>query len=350
MSRALSTTRVPRLRLAAVLVCAALVLLLAAPAAGQDRFRLTDEGWQQTATYPPDSPEGELQAIRRVLADGRSKDAEKQLDGWIARYPNHPMIVDAYLLRGDAKAARGRLYRALFDYEYVIRMFPATEQFHVALEREFEIARLFTQGVKRHFLGMRILSAKGEGAELLIRVQERAPGTPLGERAMITLADFYFAEANMPLAADAYDLFLQNYPRSEQREWAMLRLIQANLARFRGPAYDATGLLEAGQRLRDYRAEFPASAERLGTEALLVRIDESLAGKDLTTARWYEVRDRPVSAAYVYARVARDFPQTAAARVALQRLGDLDVDVTQLPGFAPAPGDAPASPLGSPSP
>lgn len=301
---------------------------MASPAVAQERFELQGGDWQAQPSYPADSPEGQLQAIRKTLAQGRGERAQKLADSWIKRYPNHPLLVEAYLLRGDAKVQRGRYYESLFDYEYLIRNYPSSEQFHTALEREFEIARMFTGGVNRHFLGFRILPAEGEGEELFIRIQERSPGSEIGERASLGLSDYYFDAGQMDLAAEAYDLFLQNYPRSTQREWAMLRLIQASLARFRGPDFDPTGLIEAGQRLRMFQGEFPASADRIGAAALLVRINESLATKDLRSAQWYERRDRDASAAFLYRRIIEQYPETIAAQRAIGRLAALDV-----PGF-----------------
>lgn len=299
----------------------------------QNEYRLTDDGqWRQLESYPPDSPRGRLQAIREALARDRPEHATDLADRWIDRYPNHPLRAMAYFLRGDAKTARRHYYDALFDYEYVIRTFPASPQFLAALEREYEIARLFTHGMNRRFLGLRILPAEGEGEELLIRIQERAPGSELGEKASLALSDYYFGKGKMELAAEAYDLFLENYPRSEHREWAMLRLIQASLARFKGPAFDPTGLIEAAQRLKMYREEFPAAAEKMGADALLVRIDESLALGELVTARWYQRRHEPVSAAYIYRRLVERYPHSAAARKAIDRLDAMDVSVAALPG------------------
>ncbi len=123
----------------------------------------------------------------------------------------------------------------------------------------------------------------------------------------------------------------------------MLRLIQANLATFKGPEFDATGLLEASQRLRQYQQEFPAAAERIGAEALLVRVDESLALKGYRDADWYRRRGDRWSAVTMYERVIRDFPQTAAARASMDRLADLNAPVG--PGLAPSarPQTAPAT-------
>ncbi|MEM0915037.1 MAG: outer membrane protein assembly factor BamD [Planctomycetota bacterium] len=310
--------------------------LVAWPAAGQQTFTLDDEaGFVLVEPPDPSSPEGRLQAARTALAEGRLKDALQIVDAFIENNPNNPFVIDARLVRGDIRVAQGNYYRALFDYEYVARTSPASEAWLIALEREFEIARAFVNGAKRRFLGLRILTAKGEAEELLIRIQERVPGSELGEKASITLADYFFADGDMFQASEAYDLFLLNYPDSPQREWAMLRLIQANLARFRGPEYDATGLIEAKQRLDQYRAEFPASAERIGVDALDIRIADAAADKDLNDARWYERRGKPVSAAYLYRRVVEDHPQSTAAQVAIARLAGLPVPVVEKTALIP---------------
>lgn len=293
----------------------------------QPKYELSDDGWQALPTYPPNSPEGKLVTIRKMLAQDKPCTAKDLADRWMNDYPNHPMRVEALLLRADARTAKKSYYKALFDYELLIREYPGTEQFRIALQREYEIARLYVNGVNRHFIGLPIVPADGEGEELLIRIQERAPGSAIGEKASLTLADYYFRKGEMFNATEAYDLFLINYPQSEQREWAMLRLIQANLARFKGPRFDGTGLIEARERIRLYQAEYPAAAQRDNVDALLTRIDGSLGLRDYYNARWYERRDEYVSAVVLYRRLIKRYPTTEAAQLAIERLGGLNEKV-----------------------
>lgn len=322
-----------------VLTTGVMLVLATVPAFAQDRYELTGDQWQQAASHDPASPEGQLQAIRKLMAQDQYKDAQHRATDWIETYPNHPMLVEAYLLRADARTGRRHYYKALFDYEYLIRTFPASEQYQTALEREYEIARLFVEGMKRRLWGMRILPAQGEGEELLVRIQERSPGSELGEKASLLLGDYYFAQSRMYEAATAYDLFLINYPLSSHREGVMLRMIQASLATFKGPEFDSKGLLDAAERIRQYQREYPAAAERIGAGAILVRIDESLALKSYSTGQWFEDRGRTVSAVTLYQRVVRDHPQTAAARQALASLESL--------GALASSSSTPAGPEGS---
>lgn len=306
------------------------VMILGTAAHAQERYKLDDGAWQKQAGLAPDSPEGKLQAIRKLLAEDKPGAAESAATDWIDANPDHVLLPEAYLLRGDALVAQRDYYKALFDYEYLIRTFPSSEQFMTALEREYNIGTLFVSGVKRKLWGLPIVPAEGEGEELFIRIQERAPGSAIGEQASMALADYYFKESDMENAATAYDLFLQNYPESEQRERAMIQLIRSNLATFKGPRFDASGLLDAQGRIKTFAKEYPASAERLGFDAILIRIDESLALKGYYNGQWYERVDKKLSAIYTYQRVVSDHPQTAAAQLAIKRLDKL--------GAPPVPG------------
>ncbi|MEM8782432.1 MAG: outer membrane protein assembly factor BamD [Planctomycetota bacterium] len=298
-------------------IAAALAIWAGGVAWAQETFELTGEGWTQVGAPEPGTPEAELQAIRRALAEDRAKDALALADAWVEANPDSGYLPMALLLRGDAKVARRDYWDALYDYEQIILSYPASAEYLTAVEREFAIAQVFLDGWRRKLLGIPVLPTDGEGEELLIRVQERAPGSRVGHDASLALADYYFRQQEMSLAAEAYDLFMENYPDSERREWALLRLIQSNLARFKGPRFDGTGLIEADERLQQYALEFPASAERIGVPALRERINESLARRDLSTAGWYVRRNDPVAAATMYRRLVQEFPQTRAAREAI---------------------------------
>jgi len=310
-----------------VVVCAlAMTLLLAPPLHAQETYRLEDDQWKPLSRIDPASPAGQLQSARRELAGDNAKRALELVEAWITQYPNHELTAEALLLQGDAMVAAGNEYKALYPYERVIREYPGSEQYMTALDREFAIARQYAAGLNRKFLGMRLLSAESEAEELFIRIQERAPGSALGEDASMALGEYYYDRGQMRSAVAAYDMFLVNYPRSPRRERAMLRLIQANLATYRGPRFDATGLLEASERIRQYSEQYPAAAERLGTDALLVRIDESMALQLLYNGEWYSQRGKWLSAATMYRRLLADYPQTAAADAAVNRLEKMGLD------------------------
>jgi len=289
------------------------------PAFGQETYELEqDNQWQLTEPVAPDTPAGQLALARKALAAGDAKGAENLAGAWIDQHERSPLLAEAYLLRGDALRAQKSYYKALFDYEYVARGYPASEAFVTVVERELEIGTLYARGTKRKMWGMRILDAGDVAEELLIRAQERMPGSQLAEQAALELADYYFGRRKMNLAVEMYSIFLENYPGSDEVSKARKRLIYAHLATFKGPEFDASGLHEARAKLRELIVVEPAAAADFEAESLLTRLDESDARKMLLTARWYLRTGDPVAAELMIRRLVERYPRTLAASDALR--------------------------------
>ena len=294
-------------------------MLAASPVSGQVEYRLgPDDSWEET-TPVPGTAEFQVFQARKALALGEPQRARALASSFLDRFPNDPFRADMLLIRGDALLQMGDEYKALFNYEEIAQQHPGSRVFVMALEREYDIATAYANGLRRKFYGtFRLIDASEDAQELLIRIQERLPGSRLAENAGMQLADFYFRRSEMRLAADSYDLFIQNYPRSDRIEKARSRLIQSYLASYRGPQYDDAGLRDARRRLESLRVVQPALAQRLGADALLVRIRESEAEKLLTTSRWYLSIDDPVSAEFYLRRVVERYPGTVATLDALR--------------------------------
>lgn len=295
-----------------------LAMCISTTIAAQDRFELSDEDtWAPTRIADPGSPEGQLAEARRMLAENEAGRARALATRWIEQHEEHPLLPEAYLVRGDALVAQRSFYDALFDYEHIARVYYGSDVYIRSLERELDIARRFSRGLKRKLWGIRFVNADDVAEELFIRIQERLPGSELAEEAGIELGDFYFRRQEMSLAVDAYDLFIENYPNSELIPKARQRLIAANLAGFKGPQFDAAGLNEAGYQLRIFKREQPVAAEQLGADALLAGIEERRATKMLVTARWYLTSNDPIAAEFTLRRLVRKHPSTRAAEQAI---------------------------------
>ncbi|MDY7107915.1 MAG: outer membrane protein assembly factor BamD [Planctomycetota bacterium] len=339
---------------------AALVLIPAVPAPAQDEYRLAeDDTWVETKTADPSTSEGQLAAARRALARGEIERAEHLATQWIARYEQHPLLADAYIIRGDALMAGRDYYEALFEYEYVARTFIGSEAFVTALQRELEIANLFATGTRRKLWGMRFVDASDEAEELLIRIQERLPGSRLAEEAGMALGDFYFSRRQMGLAAEMYAIYIENYPQAEEIDKARKRLIYAHLASFKGPEFDASGLYDARARLRELKVVAPATAQQMGADALLTRIDESDAQKLLSAARWHLRTGDVIAAELTIRRLARAYPRSVAAADAMRLIERLlprlpEATLEEAPDYealrgailGPPPGEDPPRPPG----
>lgn len=289
-------------------------------------FKLDDSGaFEQTNHPEPGSDEAIIGTAREHLANDRPSQARTILTAWIndhAREQN-PYLAEAYLLRGDAITADGNEYKALYDYEAVVNEYPSAPEFVTALEREMEIGLRYLGGLRRKFLGIRLENAAPIGEELLVRVQERMPRSQLAERAAIQLADYYYRVRDMEMAAEMYGVFLNNFPESEHRKLAMQRRIYSNIARFKGPRYNASPLVEAQFLVEGFSQTYPADALAAGlTDALVARLDESLAAQMLSTSQWYLKQGDPPSARLTLNRLMREHPGTVASSRAAEIMAD----------------------------
>ena len=299
----------------------ALSLTLIGLTYAQDEFSLEDENWVAASDSGADP---DLRKARELLASDQPGPARKILDAWIKthEYERHPELANAYLLRGDAKRMAGYEYQALYDYEAIAKQFYGTPAFPKAIERESQIASKYIHGLKRRWFGwLRLERAESLGEELLIRVQERMPGSQLAEEAALELADYYYAQRDLPMASDMYGIIIENYPDSKYRKYASLREIYSNIAGFKGPHYDRSPLVESRILIDDFQARYPADAEQAGiTTQLETWVDESEAAHMLDTASWYLKQGDEASARFVLRRLIRDNPATAAAEQAVETM------------------------------
>lgn len=276
-----------------------------------------DGQWTQASAPEPGSDAAVLAEARSLLAADKPGRAFNVIDNWLDanETSRSPLLSQAYLLRADARTANGNEYKALYDYETVINDFPADRAFVDAVERELEIGTRYLHGLRRKWLGLaRLEGAKPLGTELLMRVQERLPGSRLAETAAVELADFFYREGELDLAADMYDILLRNFPDTEYRVHATERRIYSNIGKFKGPKYSAAGLVESRALIEEYRSRYPAESSQSGIgDALTARIDHSQAAQMLETSRWYMKRKDTVSARFTLQRLVRRHPATSAA-------------------------------------
>jgi outer membrane protein assembly factor BamD (BamD/ComL family) len=265
---------------------------------------------------------------RRLLAGMEAGKAEDLLDAWLERNAGgqSPQLPEAYYLRGNAQLAQDDEYDALYDYEEVIKNHPASEFFVTSLERELDVAKLYFGGrMKPGLFGIRMDSGIPVAEEIVLRINERMPGSKLAERALMTLADYYASERDLPMAVETYDTFVKLYPRSELRRQAMQRRTYATVAQFKGPAYDSSVLTDASIQVENFQMEYPGAAQEAGlTDGLQARLDESRAASMLSTAQWYIRRDDPVSARLTLVRLVKRHPRTASAQEALKLVQEID--------------------------
>ena len=227
------------------------------------------------------------------------------------------------LLAGEAEMARDRYYQAYEWFERQLANYPNGQYYQRALNREYAIADAFLEGKPRIALGFIRLPAQPEGLMILDRIVEHAPASVLAEKALLRKADYHVNRKEWDEAREAFDRFLELFPKSARAPEAAFSAAQAMLGSYKGPSHDPTPLAEAQSRFEVIQREYPELAARRDVARTLQTIRELRAQKDYDTARFYERVGKKGPAKFYYRQVRRQYPGSDYAEKAAKRLEKL---------------------------
>lgn len=261
---------------------------------------------------------------------------------WLKANKSHPLHDRGLLLAADALFGYGDRIKAFYYLDELMDEHPESPLFPVALDRQYRIADAFLNGYNSRFLYMPIVSREDEAIEMLYRIQQRSPGSPLAEKALLRTANYYYENADYDLASDAFGAYIQRYPRSPLVSEIRLRQAFANLAQFRGLRFDATPVVDARAQLTGIIADYPDLAQQQNLQDIVNRIDTTFARKLYVVADFYRRTNSPMGAVYTYRFLINAYPDSPEAQLA-------KADLEKMPAWAleaPPPGKGP---IGLPS-
>jgi outer membrane assembly lipoprotein YfiO len=335
-----------RKRIVTIVVSCFAAPVLAAPPAAEFR----NGRWQPVeapATQPASDPD--LDRVEQLLSAGHNSAALKLALYWIKSHPKDAPLRDrAVFLLGQANFQLDDRIKAFYFFDEVMDEYPESKLFYPSLERQYQIADEYLKGHKDPLLGLPILDRSEEAVEMLYRIQQRSPGSPLAEKALLRTADYYYSNADYDLAHDAYGAYVKNYPRSPMVPQVKLRQAFASLAQFRGIRFDPSTILDARAELADVAVAYPDLAKEENIASVIQAIDETLSAKLFERADFYRRTREPRAAAYTYRYLLLTYPyapQAPAAKQALSQLPQwaLDQPAPQAGGdFAPPQENTPA--------
>ncbi len=307
------------------MIIAILVLAQSALAAEPQTAELRGDRWVEVnapTTAPAADPE--LSNIEQLVQRKRNSEAIRRLVKWFKSHPpTDPMRDRALYLMAEALYQRGNRIKSFYYCDELMDEHPDSPLFYPTLELQYKIADAYLDGYRRRFLLIPMFHAYDEGVDMLFRIRNRSPGSPLAEKALLRTADFYYADGQFDLAADAYSWYAREYPRSPAIARVKLRQAFSNYAQFRGLRFDATPLVEARAQLGELIAANLELAEEESLPAVIERIDRTFAEKLYVTAEFYRRTKEPRAAVYTYRYLLDAYPNTpeaAKARRAMERM------------------------------
>jgi outer membrane assembly lipoprotein YfiO len=321
------------------------LLLLTSAATAQSRtWEQRGNQWvevtpQQAATAPAADPT--LQRAEQLLSEKKADRAKELALSWYKRNHDSALVDRALFIIARAENRVGDGIRAFYYYDQLLDEHPESPLYATTLQKQYDIADSYLRGRKRSFMGMYVLGAEEEAVEMLYRVQQRAPSSPMAEKSLLRNADYYFADRQYDLAQDAYGFFIRQYSRSPMISTARLKQAYSAYALFHGPRFEVTPIIDARQRLATLMAEYPNLAEQENLPAMVEQIDQAMARKIWITADFYRRTHEPRAAAYNYRYLVSAYPESKEAQQASAQLrkmppGSLDIPEPKVQQDTPA--------------
>jgi outer membrane assembly lipoprotein YfiO len=309
---------------------------------------------QPVSTQPIANPV--LDEAERLLATGHTKEAKDRTVDWIKANPKAPDRDRAIFLLAEADYRLDDRLKAFYQFDELLDTYPASRLFGAALYRQYEIADAFLSGYKRKLLGLAILSAEEEAIDMMFRIQERSPGSPLAEKCLLRTADYYYSSSQFDLASDAYAAYLRGYSRSPEVPRVRLRRAFSSYAQFHGVKFDATPLVDARAQFEDFKARYPEMAADNNVQKFIDGINETLARKMLITADFYRRTGEPRASVNTLRQLIHTYPTAKEAELAKAELAKMPTSaLSEPPPISIRPSEppksaGPAEQLGPPAP
>jgi outer membrane assembly lipoprotein YfiO len=287
----------------------------------------------QPSTQP--LPDPDLDRVEQLLLVGRNSEARKLDLYWIKNHSKTaPQRDRAVFLMAQACYQLDDHIRAYYFLDEVMDEYPESKLFFPALEMQYRIADEYLKGHKDPLFGwpwLPIVGRTDEAIEMLYRIQQRSPGSPLAEKALLRSADFYYSDAQYDLAHDAYGAYVKGYPRSPQVPQVKLRQAFSSLAQFRGIRFDPTNLLDARSELLEIQTAYPELAQDENIADVIHKIDDTLAGKLYVTGDYYSRTHDPRGAVYTFRYLIDLYPTSPKVPDAKKALAQMPLSALNQP-------------------
>jgi outer membrane protein assembly factor BamD (BamD/ComL family) len=295
--------------------------LLASSIFSAETWRL-DEGGQWKAVSVEDKYLLAVAEIKKLVSMGETLAVRQAVDKLKKDFPEIAgPDLDAFI-GAEMLYSKGKFTKAVRAYDKFLEEFPQSELYEAALDRQFAIATAFLTGQKKRVLGVFKISGYAEGAKIMERVSDRAGDAPIAKRAAVAVVQSYERREKFTEAYHKWSEISSRWPTGQSGKNALLGMARCRHAAYKGPKYDASGLISAKSYYENFKLRYPEDAEEIDVDKILKQIDGQLAYKKFNTGQYYQETGSKQSANLYYQMVVDDWPGSTAAEMAKQAMNE----------------------------
>lgn len=275
-----------------------------------------DQKWQQVASDESGKYVLAVSNIKQLISSGRPNEAQKALAYLKKDFPAMAGAdLDAFIA-ADLLYAEGKFTDSIPAFDKFMDDYPTSPLYEAALEREFQMGTALLAGYKVPLLKIFRVKGYDEGVKVMSRLADRAGDAPIAQQALIETAKSFEKRKLWREAFDTWADISSRWPTGQIGKDALLSMATTMYAIYKGPRYDATGLISAKGYYQSYQSRYPEDANQIDVPDILARIEEQIAYKQYTIGKYYQHVGIKTGAVLYYDQTVSNRPVSEAGKLA----------------------------------
>jgi len=267
-----------------------------------------ETGWMDAPSTAVSTLEQRYKYALSLLVEQKYINAIKEFDSIIDADPRSEYAEVSQINIGWAYFLNGDYKRALKAYEKTLQKFPGTKRTNEILEREYQ-------------LGVAQMDTNEDAAiGVFEKIIEKHHLGPLAPEAQVKIADCHFKLEQYEEALDAYEKFLENYPKNEWVPYVQYQIPLTKVYHEKQQERNYGLLISAREGFEEYVVSNPHGVHVEDAKRLIEEIRIIEAEREFNIGEFYLRRKNPAAAAMYFEYVKIDFPGTIWAERANERI------------------------------
>lgn len=271
---------------------------------------------------------GLYQEAKSLIDNGKGKQARKKLE---ILTEDHPLAVEtpeALLLTGDLWLQEGEPVEAFDSYKKMLENYPNSPLYASGMKRLENLAFDSADGKTKYNLFWVFSTSvdTSKVVEMLTAVKENAPHAASAPRAQLKIGEVYERIGNNEKAVEAYHKVVDDYPRSAAAPFAQYSVGRNHLKRVEEGSKNQSHLRYAQEAYEDFLQRYPRHELASKAKEDLNNVRYRLAAMNLDIARFYLKTGNRESAIFYFQDAAHDPYNGEVRGQALTELKSLGVE------------------------
>ncbi|MEM9399007.1 MAG: outer membrane protein assembly factor BamD [Verrucomicrobiota bacterium] len=281
------------------------------------------EGWVKEDSgeaLAASDAKAQLELARKYEADENWQAALGSYKILVRRWPLSSSAGEAQFKVGYMAEKSALFWDAYKAYNLVIKKYPGSQFFDLAIERKFSIGKLYLAGEPQRIWKVPLLPSMDKTVEIFQSVIDDAPYGAFAAASYFHIGLARQKQKNYSDSIAAYNMLLDRYPGSEYADDAQYQIGYAWYKASSEPEYDQSAARKSIEAFEDFKLKYPGSEKLMQAQDYMNELNGRQVDGALNIAKFYETQKNYKAAYIYYNEVIQKSPESVSAQVAKERI------------------------------